>query len=371
MRARRRALLVAVTTAAILVVVAVPVRAVEPFGSVVTVTEPPPGCTIGIVNGDASSGSGAIRGFANFIGTGCDADDVWYVASAGAAGKKELSPYRGQVLASSQNGISSYVLFANGSGIWLGRRLIGNGTFGAVQQLSTTAPGAVTPQGDVIAGSFDTWWAVWTEQVGPGGEFAQTELFQAKTYGGTLGRTQVTNHPDNDAQPALAFKPGGGGALAFIRDNGFGNEPTHSDLRLAQASGSTGVWAGQQITAVGINTDPAIDTTAGPGGHIYLAWLRGGQVFESDNLSGAFQHKAFVSNARSTSISRSTGQTHVAWAQVGDGTVMAEKIGGGDWTKATVQASPSRLDPIVVSGGGQATVLMASSARIYKRTQLP
>ena len=41
------------------------------------------------------------------------------------------------------------------------------------------------------------------------------------------------------------------------------------------------------------------------------------------------------------------------------------------WTKATVQASPSRLDPIVVSAGGRATVLMASSARIYKRTQLP
>ena len=50
---------------------------------------------------------------------------------------------------------------------------------------------------------------------------------------------------------------------------------------------------------------------------------------------------------------------------------MAERIGNGDWTKATVQASPSRLDPIVVSAGGRTTVLMASSARIYRRTQLP
>jgi hypothetical protein len=370
MRARRRALLVAISAAVILVAAALPAGAMEPFGSVVTVTEPPPGCTIGIVNGDLSIGSGAVRGFANFVGTGCAAADVWYVASAGAAGKKELSPYRGQVLASSQNFTAVYVLYANSSGIFLGRRLIGNGAYGAAQQLSSTTPGAVGPQGDVIAGDNDTWWAVWTEQVGPGGEFAQTELFQAKTYGGTLGRTQVTNHPDNDSQPALAFKPGGGGALAFIRDNGFGNEPTHSNLRLAQASGSTGVWGGQQLTAVGINTDPSIATTSGPGGHIYLAWLRGGQVFESDNLSGTFQHKAFVSNARSTSISRASGQTHVAWAQIGDGTVMAERIGDGDWTKATVQASPSRLDPIVVSFGPQAIVFMASSARIYKRTQL-
>jgi hypothetical protein len=370
MRARR-ALLVAVVAAAVVVAIAFPAGAVGPFGSVQTVAQPPPGCTIGIANGDASIGSGGIRGFVNFIGSGCATDDIWYIATSGAAAKKELSPYRGQVLASSQNGISAYVLFANGGGIFLGRRLIGNGTFGAVQQLSSTSPGAVQPQGDVIAGPFDTWWAVWTEQVGPGGEFAQIELFQAKTYGGTLGRTQVTNNPDNDSQPALAFKPGGGGALAFIRDNGFGNEPTHSNLRLALASGSTGVWAGQQLAAIGINTDPSIDTTAGPGGHIYLAWLRGGQVFEADNLSGTFQHKAFVSNGRSTSISRSTGQTHVAWAQVGDGTVLAEKLGNGAWTKATVQASPSRLDPIVVSTGGRATVLMASSARIYKRTQLP
>jgi hypothetical protein len=374
MRVRRRALLVAVTavTAAVtLVVAALPAGAVEPFGSLVTVTVPPPGCTIGIANGDADLGSGAIRGFVNFIGSGCAADDVYYVASAGAAGKRELSPYRGQVLASSQNGTASYVLFSNSSGIFLGRRLIGNGAFGTAQQLSSTTPGAVSPQGDVIAGDNDTWWAVWTEQVGPGGEFAQTELFQAKTVGGTLGRTRVTNNPDNDSQPALAFKPGGGGALAFIRDNAFGNEPTHSNLRLALASGSTGVWAGQQLAAIGINTDPSIDTTSGPGGHIYLAWLRDGQVFESDNLSGSFQHKAFVSNGRSTSISRSTGQTHVVWAQVGDGTMMAERIGSGAWTKATVETSPSRLDPIVVSEGGRATVLMASTARIYKRTQLP
>jgi hypothetical protein len=93
-------------------------------------------------------------------------------------------------------------------------------------------------------------------------------------------------------------------------------------------------------------------------------------VFESDNLSGSFQHHAFVSNARSTSIDRSTGQTHVAWAQIGDGTVMAERI-GGDWTKATVYPAPSRLDPIVVSAGGRATVWMASAVRIYQWTHCP
>ena len=145
MRARR-ALLVAVVATLTLVAAALPAGAVEAFGSVVTVTEPPPGCTIGIVNGDATQGSGAIRGFANFIGPGCAVDDVWYVASAGAAGKKELSPYRGQVVASSQNFTAVYVLYANSSGSFLGKRLIGNGAYGAAQQLSSTIPGAVSPR---------------------------------------------------------------------------------------------------------------------------------------------------------------------------------------------------------------------------------
>jgi hypothetical protein len=145
MRARR-ALLVAVVATLTLVAAALPAGAVEAFGSVVTVTEPPPGCAIGIVNGDASNGSGGIRGFANFIGPGCAVDDVWYVASAGAAGKKELSPYRGQVVASSQNFTAVYVLYANSSGSFLGKRLIGNGAYGAAQQLSSTIPGAVSPR---------------------------------------------------------------------------------------------------------------------------------------------------------------------------------------------------------------------------------
>jgi hypothetical protein len=46
MRARRRALLVAIVAAATVVAIAFPAGAVEPFGSVQTVAEPPPGCTI-------------------------------------------------------------------------------------------------------------------------------------------------------------------------------------------------------------------------------------------------------------------------------------------------------------------------------------
>jgi len=192
------------------------------------------------------------------------------------------------------------------------KRSFGNGTYlTPPRQLSTTTPGAVPPQGTVLAGGSNTWWAVWSEQVGPGGEFAQTELFQAKTYGNDLTRTQVTNNPDNDHQPALAFRPGGGAELVFVRDNAFGNQPTHSYLRLATASGVTGSWAGSQFATVGINTDPSIETTVSANGHTYVAWLRNGQVFESDNRSGAFQAKAFVAHGLSTDIGVSGGRTKV------------------------------------------------------------
>lgn len=102
----------------------------------------------------------------------------------------QRTPYRGQVMASDQ-GSGAFVLFAASTGIFLGERSFGNGTYlTPPRQLSTTTPGAVPPQGTVLAGGSNTWWAVWSEQVGPGGEFAQTDLFQAKTYGNDLTRAR-------------------------------------------------------------------------------------------------------------------------------------------------------------------------------------
>jgi hypothetical protein len=364
---RRIVVLVAVLAATLLVVTAAPAAAIPPLGPVVTVANAPAGCSIDSVNGDATIGGGSvIRGFFNFAGSGCDSDEIWFVGGFGTTWKVLLTPYRGTVLASDQLS-GAFVLFSSSTGIYLGERSLGNGTYlSPPRQLSSTAPGAVAPTGAILAGGSNTWWAVWSEQVGPGGEFAQTELFQAKTYGNDLPRTQVTNNPDNDRQPALAFRPGGGGELVFVRDNAFGDEPTHSYLRLATASGTTGAWAGSQFAAVGINTDPSIETTVGPGGHTYVAWLRDGQVFESDNRSGGFQHKAFVANGLSTDIGVSGGRTRVVWSEAGDGTVLAERLGSGGWTKGTVYPAASRMRPLVLG----TTVLMASALRIYARTEI-
>jgi hypothetical protein len=365
--ARRTMLLVAALAATLLIVTAAPAGAIPPFGPVVTVAAAPSGCTINTVTGDATVASGQVtRGFFNFAGSGCDSDAIWFAGGFGTSWKVQLTPYRGQVMASDQ-GSGAFVLFAASTGIFLGERSFGNGTYlTPPRQLSTTASGAVPPQGTVLAGGSNTWWAVWSEQVGPGGEFAQTELFQAKTYGNDLTRTQVTNNPDNDHQPALAFRPSGGAELVFVRDNAFGNEPTHSYLRLATASGVTGSWAGSQFATVGINTDPSIETTVSANGHTYVAWLRNGQVFESDDRSGAFQAKAFVAHGLSTDVGVSGGRTRVVWSEEGDGTVLAERLGSGGWTKGTVYPAASRLHPIILG----TSVLMASATRIYARTEI-
>src|ERR687887_306365 len=301
----------------------------------------------------------------NFAGSGCDANRIWWVGGSGSSWKAERTPYLGRVLASDQSS-GAFVLYAASGGIFLGERTFGSGAYLLpARQLSSTAPGAVAPQGALLAGGHNTWWAVWSEQVGPGGEFAQTELFQAKTYGGALTRTRVTFNPDNDHQPALAFRPGGGGELAFVRDNGFGDEPTHSYLRLATAPGTSGTWTGHQLATVGINTDPSIDTTPSTLGHTYVAWLRNGQVFETDDRSGGFQARAFVAQGRSTDVNVAGGRTRVVWSEQGDGTVLAERLGGGGWTKGTVYPAASRLRPIVLG----TTVLMASARRIYARSE--
>ena len=66
------------------------------------------------------------------------------------------------------------------------------GTFFPTRVLSSVAADqVVTPTADIGAVG-GRWWAVWTEQVGPGGEFAPQQLFQAKTYGTAADHQQIT-----------------------------------------------------------------------------------------------------------------------------------------------------------------------------------
>ena len=156
-----------------------------------------------------------------------------------------------------------------------------------------------------------------------------------------------------------------------MRDDAFGGGPTRSHVRLATASGDSGAWTGSLLAVIGLNYGPGIDSTPGPGGHTYGAWIRNQQPFESDDRSGGFRARAFVGSSFTTKVDTSGGQVHIVWPESGAGTVLAERSAAGTWTKATVSTVESRLNPLVVSRSGRATVLMASATRIYARTQVP
>ena len=139
----------------------------------------------------AVSSVGTVRGFA---GCGDTAAPIWFFrADPGQPGFRQPSPYTGVVLAVAWDGAcATYVVYDTGSELRIGRRNEqGTGSFAQPTTLST-AVGAIPHRADVVANA-GQWWAVWSEQVGPGGEFAQEELFQQRTLLGTQPRTRITS----------------------------------------------------------------------------------------------------------------------------------------------------------------------------------
>ena len=94
---RRRPLLLVLVLAALAAtpLAAAPAQAVTAFGPVVTVLPAPAGCAIDHVDGDAeiSPFNGVIRGFANFSGTGCDEEAIWFFGGAGGSWTFQQTPY--------------------------------------------------------------------------------------------------------------------------------------------------------------------------------------------------------------------------------------------------------------------------------------
>ena len=72
------------------------------------------------------------------------------------------SPYAGLVLAATDDATGTYVLFANSTGIHVGKRTRPSGAFENPVRLSGNGTsGAALPQGDIVALA-GGYWAVWT-----------------------------------------------------------------------------------------------------------------------------------------------------------------------------------------------------------------
>ena len=140
------------------------------------------------------------------------------------------------MLAAADEGSSTFLLYQSSSGVWVAKRPH-TGGLANVQRVSTSGlGGAVFSAGDLVAFT-EQWWAVWNEQVGPGGEFAPLKLFQSKTIGAgdcidPITKQQITFNPSlDDERPSIVLKPASAGAsgadLFFARTNGAQGTSAH------------------------------------------------------------------------------------------------------------------------------------------------
>jgi hypothetical protein len=356
----RRPAAVALLSLALLLAAAMPARAVGAFGSPVTVVPSP--CSFIAADLDGALGSGGLtRGFVTYNGTGCDFE-IWYFQGSGSSWTRQLSPYQGVVLGVAVDGGDTYLLFAASNGVWITKRTAA-GVFTPGHRLSSFGiGGAVEPRGDVIA-TGGTWWAVWDEPVGPGGEFAQTELFQAKTYGSDLARQRITFLlAACDEAPSLAKRPGGGAVLAWERNDC--EVGALSDIWVA--SSLDGAWTSRPLATAGnLNHQPDLFTA---GAATFIAWTRDGRAVEADNTSGAFRSHTFVTGASfRPRVAVSLGRAFVIWTTPQNRTFFAERV-AGTWSGAYL-SDPPRPGFVVTARGGKATVLMLSGLRLFARTE--
>lgn len=355
----RRPATVVLLSLALLLAVALPAHAVGAFGAPVTVVRSP--CSFVFTDADAALGSdGRTRGFVTYNGSGCPFQ-IWYFQGSGSSWTRQLSPYRGVVLGVAVDGVDTYLLYAAEDGIRITKRTAAGFTPG--RRLSSTAAlTGLVPRGDVIA-TGGTWWAVWSEQVGSGGEFAPQELFQAKTYGTDLSRQRITFNPLWDSEPSLAKRPGGGAVLAWERNDGPGGEV--SDIRVATSA--NGTWSSRAFATAGSqNTQPDVFTA---GVVTYVTWIRDGRTVAADNASGVFRSHTFVTGASfRPRIAASLGRVFVIWTTPGNRTFFAERV-AGTWS-GTYLSDPPRPGFAVTARAGKATVLMISALRLFARTEL-
>jgi hypothetical protein len=350
------------------------------FGTPVTVV--PAGCNFDEVTGDVKLSSDAItRGFVAFHGGSCGLEpSIRYFRQSGGGWTAVTSPYRGRVLAVAADGVSTWLLYANLGGIHLGRRT-GAGAFAASRRLSTVGlSGAVHPTGDVVA-SGGRYWAVWSEQVGPGGEFAQTELFQALTLGqghfhDDIARQRITfTTASDDIQPALTLDPKTSGDTArvlMIWNRNDGAQGLVSTLRVASAA-FDGRWTSRQWSRTGTFAGSPDLHTIFSSKTVLAAYVAGGRIIQATNPPGTLVTNRFARAGTGPRITRSLGANFTAWTSNAQHVVLARSGAAGS-IQFEVDLTPTAGQQQLIgvtARDGKATVLGASytSDRLYSIAQ--
>jgi hypothetical protein len=359
----RRLSWIAVLVTALVLALAAPASAVGAFGSPQVLL---PSCGTGL--GDAAIAvDGTVRGFAECNGN--PYGPIWYFRhTPGQLPFRQATPYTGLVLGAAWDGSGfTYVLFEQNDQLKIARRTESTGAYSAVTTLSTTGASVLFYTADVVA-SAGKWWAVWSEQVGPGGEFAQTELFQARTLLGLQGRTRITATASNldDSEPSLAYA-GGRVTLVWTRTANPA-VPGPSDLRIATNTG--GGWSSRLLAWAGDqNVEPHVVVYAGV---TYVTWVRDGRIVVASNASGSFASHTFLTPGFIPTVAVSFGKVFVAWA-VGEADplnrVFLAERSGATWTGVFVTGAPA-APLIVLAQGGKARVVYRTDTEVRIRAQI-
>jgi len=364
---RHRSALAAIATTACGVVLAFPspALAADSFTAPVTVVDPP--CATAPGAADAAFGGNTIRGFASF-------DDcsysVYYVQGGTQGYTRRLAPYTGVVLGVDADETATYLLYrmtdpiGRTTGIGVTKRSHA-GTFYPTRVLSEAAASQVVlPTGDIGAEG-GRWWAVWTEQVGPGGEFAPQQLFQAKTYGTAADHQQITftgSDVDN-AEPSISLDTRGA-VLAWTRQ--FQPAvPGEADLRVATNPDTA--WTSRVFSAAG-TTNRTADVKR-IAGFTFLTWVRDGRIVEAENTTGAWTSHVFLTPGDRPRVGSTFGSQFVVWTTANGVFYARGNKGSQSFVGQYVSAPGTSLDTLAAANG-KGTLLIRSGLRLYSITSL-
>lgn len=355
----RRVLVVAAATVAVLGVAAPAGAAPRPFGPEVT--------AVGGCEGPsdaALAADGSLRGFASCVGTQGPAIRFFSRTAAGVVNPSVSSGFQGVVISVAQDATATYVLFHGFTTISIGKRT-NAGAFSS--RVVDTWGGVSPPDGDIIA-SGGSWLGVWTKQVGPGGEFADSELFQS---GSGQSAHRITNRPQlDDLEPSLAYS-GTTPVMVWTRWQQ-PYVPGPSDIWVAKLIG--GGWQSRRFITDGTNNySPDIATG---GGLTYVTWARDGRIVVAGNSTGAFvshtfNTPGFAPKAAVSVIGGDMSHLFLAWEARTGGTFFAETPSRDalTWQGASIAGSPTF--PAAVTGyAGEATVVYGRAGGIRLLAQL-
>jgi hypothetical protein len=366
---RRRHWVTMLLAALLVGAAAAPVRAAIGPVTVVQV-----GCDFEQVTADAVVTTGGLtRGFVSFHGGSCaDLGSIWYFQGSGGTWTRAQSTLRGRVLGAADDGNSTFLLYQSSTGVWVAKRPHTGGLVN-VQRLSTYAGGGgPITSGDLVAFT-DQWWAVWTEQVGPGGEFAPEKLFQSKTIGAgdcidPIVKQRITINPTvTDEHPSIVLKPASAGAsgadLFWSRNNGAQGTSGHI---WRGSAGCDADWDFRQLSFAGrIDLNP--DASRSGVGNNHVAFTRDGpHVVYLNNSSGSYRGRQFITPGVSPRVTTSQGVVFVAYRDFRGHPFVAISRGGWSGRDLTPGAGSQQV-LAVTAAAGRGTVLAASEAsnRLY------